>query len=104
MGTERPERGTESKGFRQATGQAGKRHAGPRGLRDGPSFRPGRGETRRATWPQGWSLFPARPGRDTPGHVASGMVPLSSLCLQLHPKSRAVAFGPHMALLSGVSE
>ena len=46
----------------------------------------------------------ARPGRDTPGHVASGMVPLSSLCLQLHPKSRAVAFGPHMALLSGVSE
>ena len=43
MGTERPERGTESKGFRQATGQAwegqaGERHAGPRGLRDGPSF------------------------------------------------------------------
>ena len=46
----------------------------------------------------------ARPGRDTPGHVASGTVPLSSLCLQLHPKSRAVAFGPHTALLSGVSE
>lgn len=38
MGTERPGRGTESKGCRQATGQAGERHAGPRGLRDGPSF------------------------------------------------------------------
>lgn len=38
MGTERPGRGTESKGCRQATGQAGETHAGPRGLRDGPSF------------------------------------------------------------------
>ena len=46
----------------------------------------------------------ARLGRDTPGHVASGMVPVSSLCLQLHPKSRAVAFGPHTALLSDMNE
>ena len=46
----------------------------------------------------------ARPGRGTLGHVASGMAPLSSLCFRLHPKSRAVAFGPHTALLSGVSK
>lgn len=46
----------------------------------------------------------ARLERHTPGHFASGTVPFPGLRVQLHPKSKAVDFSVHTALLPVVRQ